>query len=367
MASKRPYEDGFLIALIILAITGLIWLFAPFLQALFFAAILATATYPLYEKFLPKLHNDPNKTAIVMSLMVVVILILPLTYLLTVASIEVGQTYGKVQTWMAEQDRGSLVSFNRSIMDGLGLPSDIQLQIAQQIEQNAEPILKFGQKVIVGLVQGIIGSTSSFITFVALAVFALFFFYRDGKTISHHLKVLSPLENVYDTMLMQRFSELSGTLLLSILSIAFLQGLTFTLVALFLGLPALFIGLAVAIASFIPIVGSALVWMPLTVFSLVNGHYTDAVVLVIAGAFINGFLIDNLARPMIMQKIARAYCHGRTSSQVTEHTLLTVLSTFAGLIHFGILGLFFGPVIAAMAIAIFEVYEHKNHHILDRS
>jgi len=114
-------------------------------------------------------------------------------------------------------------------------------------------------------------------------------------------------------------------------------------------------------------VGSALVWMPLTVFSLVNGHYTDAVVLVIAGAFINGFLIDNLARPMIMQKIARAYCHGRTSSQVTEHTLLTVLSTFAGLIHFGILGLFFGPVIAAMAIAIFEVYEHKNHHILDRS
>ncbi|GAB6035259.1 AI-2E family transporter [Galenea microaerophila] len=367
MASQRPYEDGFLIALIILAIFGLIWLFAPFLQALFFAAILATATYPLYQKILPKCQHNPNQTALVMSLIVVVILILPLSYLLTVASIEVGQTYGKIHAWLAAQDRSSLLHLNHQILDWLGMPGEVQTEITQQVQQNAEPILKFGQKIAIGLVHGIVGSTSSFITFVALAVFALFFFYRDGKAISHHLKVLSPLENVYDTMLMHRFSELSGTLLLSILSIALLQGLTFTLIALFLGLPALFIGLAVAVASFIPIVGSALVWLPLTFFSLANGHYTDAVILVVTGAFINGFLIDNLARPIIIQKISHIYCQGRSSSKVTEHTLLTVLSTFAGLIHFGILGLFFGPVIAAMAIAIFEVYEHKNQHLLDRS
>jgi len=51
----------------------------------------------------------------------------------------------------------------------------------------------------------------------------------------------------------------------------------------------------------------------------------------------------------------------------TNHTLLTVLSTLAGLIHFGVLGLFFGPVLAAMAITIFEVYERRHGVNLDRS
>jgi predicted PurR-regulated permease PerM len=39
-----------------------------------------------------------------------------------------------------------------------------------------------------------------------------------------------------------------------------------------------------------------------------------------------------------------------------NHTLITVLSTLAGIIQFGILGLFIGPIIAAMTITIFEVY-----------
>jgi len=367
MTSQKTYENGFLVVLIILATIGLIWLFSPFLQALFFAAILATATYPYYQKLLNRFNHRTNLSAIIMSSVIVCIIILPLAYLLTVTSIEVGQIYSQVQTWLSQQNTNSLLQINQQIMETLGLSQSFQQQIHHQINQNLQPLIKFVQQMIIGLLQGIIGSTSAFLSFLALAIFALFFFYRDGKAISHHLKVLSPLENFYDTMLIQRFSELSSTLLLSILGIAILQGLTFSVLALFLELPALFIGMAIAIASFIPIVGSALIWLPLALLSLAKGHYIDAGLITLVGAFINGFLIDNLARPIIMQKIAQTYCQSETRSQVTEHTLLTVLSTFAGLIHFGILGLFFGPVIAAMAIAIFEVYEHKNQHILDRS
>ena len=52
---------------------------------------------------------------------------------------------------------------------------------------------------------------------------------------------------------------------------------------------------------------------------------------------------------------------------VANHTLITVLSTFAGLIHFGVIGLFFGPVLAAMAITIFDVYEEMHRERLDRT
>lgn len=364
---QSPYENGFLILLIILAISGLIWLFHPFLQALFFAAIVATATYPAYESLLPKFKGEANRTSLAMVAGVIVILIAPLTYLLTVASIETGQAYGKIHQWLSHQNKESLLTFNSQIMHHIGLSQELQQQLLQQLQQNAESLIKFAQDAILSLVQTVIGSTTSFITFISLALFALFFFYRDGHAIAHHLKVLSPLENVYDTFLMQRFSQLSGTLLLSILGVAVMQGVTFALLAWTLGLPGLFIGMAVAITSFIPVVGLALVWVPLAIYSVFQGAYFHAGVISFFGVVVNGFLIDNIARPILMQKISTLFSSHLTPSQVTSHTLLTVLSTFAGLLQFGILGLFFGPVIAAMAIAIFEVYERKNTDLLDRS
>ncbi|HAG47971.1 MAG TPA: hypothetical protein DCL02_03570 [Gammaproteobacteria bacterium] len=54
-------------------------------------------------------------------------------------------------------------------------------------------------------------------------------------------------------------------------------------------------------------------------------------------------------------------------SSALDHTLITVLSTLAGIMQFGILGLFIGPIIAAMAISIFDVYAIKYADPLDRS
>lgn len=85
------------------------------------------------------------------------------------------------------------------------------------------------------------------------------------------------------------------------------------------------------------------------------------------GAVVNGFLIDNLFRPMLIRRIASALGGASEELAVANHTLITVLATFAGLIHFGMIGLFFGPVMAAMAITIFDVYAHKNSDLLDRS
>ena len=223
------------------------------------------------------------------------------------------------------------------------------------------------QKTTVFLLEGIVGTTSSFIALIGLSVFALFFFYRDGHVIAKHIALLSPLENRYDRMIMQRFASLSSVLTLSVVGIAILQGVSFAVVAWALGLPGLFIGMAIAVTSFIPIVGAALVWIPVTLYVLVQGDYVSALVLVFWGVVITGFVIDNIVRPIMIAKLTQTLGQAGEGLSVANHTLLTVLSTFAGLIHFGVIGLFFGPVIAAMAITILDVYEHKNSNVLDRS
>lgn len=367
MRSKSNLEEGFLIILLILAVFGLIWLFSPFLEALFFAMILATATYGLYLKILPKVKGSQDYASAIMSVIVFVTIIAPVTYLLLEVGLQVGQLYGEAQAWLSEQTPQSFAELNRNLIDVIPLPEATQLQILSQIQENSGKIIKFAQETIVFLVQGVFGSTTSFLTFVLLAVFALFFFYRDGASIAHHLKVLSPLDNYYDAMIMNRFANLSTILLLSVLGIAVMQGVTFALVAWFLGLPGLFLGMAIAVTSFIPIVGSALVWIPVALILAAQGEWISLAIIAFVGAVVNGFIIDNVVRPVMINKISKSLGSGSDELAVANHTLITVLSTFAGLIHFGMIGLFFGPVIAAMAITILDVYEHKNTDLLDRT
>ncbi|VAW44469.1 putative membrane protein [hydrothermal vent metagenome] len=367
MRDNRPYEEGFLIILLLLALIGLIWLFSPFLEALFFAMILATASYRLYESLLPHCKGSKTLAASVMSMLVFVGVIAPVTYLLVEVSLQVGQLYGDAQLWIASQNSESLTSLNASLLSYLPISEAAQSSALEQIKANSEKIIIFVKKTTVFLLEGVVGTTSSFIAFIGLSVFALFFFYRDGNEIAKHIALLSPLDRRYDQMIMQRFAGLSSVLTLSVVGIAVLQGVSFALVSWALGLPGLFIGMAIAVTSFIPIVGAALVWIPVALYAIAQGDVGAALVLVFWGVVITGFVIDNIVRPIMITKLTKTLGRAGEGLMVANHTLLTVLSTFAGLIHFGVIGLFFGPVIAAMAITVFDVYEHKNSNVLDRS
>ena len=119
------------------------------------------------------------------------------------------------------------------------------------------------------------------------------------------------------------------------------------------GLQALYFGVAMALASFIPVLGGILVWLPLSIYLFATVETVNAFIIIFFGAILAGILIDNFLRPVIIKKLSSSM----NRQSALNHTLITVLSTFAGIIKFGILGLFIGPIIAAMSITIFEIYQ----------
>lgn len=367
MRNTQNLEERFLSILLIIALVGLIWLFSPFVEALLFAMILATATYSIYERVLSKVKGSETLASSLTSLAMFFIVIAPVTYLLLEVGLQVGHLYGQAQDWLSIQTPESFKDLNKQIVEVFPIPETTQGQLLSQLQENSSKIIKFAQNSIVYLVQGVFGSTASFLTFMLLSVFALYFFYRDGKKISRYLMVLSPLDNFYDKMIMNRFTNLSTILLLSVLGIAVMQGVSFAILAWFLGLPGLFLGMAIAVTSFIPIIGSALVWIPVSIILSSQGDHVSAMIVAFMGVVINGFIIDNILRPVLINKISQTLEGAKDSLSIVNHTLVTVLSTFAGLIHFGIIGLFFGPVIAAIAITIFDVYAMKHEQILDKT
>lgn len=347
MSQKNKFADGFMLSLVIIAIISMVWLFTPFLPALFFSALIATASY----KYFLILSSKFSKTtaSFLMSMLVLVVIIIPISYILLISGFEASELITKLQTDFKITNINILID---NIAQRLPLSdNNINIMLAS-VKDNIPNILPTIKDALITILQNITATSLDFIIFMIIAIFSLFYLYIDGEQLVNKIKNLTPLENKIDDILILQFAQLSITLVGSTFIIAILQGITFAIGIAIIGLPALFFGLTMAIAGFIPILGGLIVWLPLSVYLFINELYFAAIFIAILGGGVIGGVIDNIIRPMIITKLSDKF----NQPSALKHTLITVLSTLAGIIQIGILGLFIGPIIAAMAISIFDAY-----------
>lgn len=367
MQQQHPYEEPFLLALLVAALFALVWLFGQFIPALLFALLLATSSYSLYTRLQQQFKLSVTTAAFIMTTAIFLLVILPVSYLLAESGRMGAELITHIQNWLAQQSPDSLAMLEQRVIGSLPLSQtiqeNIQINLHEQLPALAEKIKQASLWIASNLFSGLTG----FIGFMAIALFSLFFFYRDGKGFITRIVNLSPLTNHLDHFILRRFTSLSTVLTLSVLGVALLQGMTFAFMMFILNMPWLFLGLAYAVASFVPIVGGFLIWGPVAIYFLTLNEPVTALIIAIYSSLIIGIGIDNILRPIVIQRLASLHQPHDAGNNALDHTWLTLLSTFAGLLHFGIMGLLFGPMLAAMAITIFDVYEHKHRHQLDYS
>jgi len=105
-------------------------------------------------------------------------------------------------------------------------------------------------------------------------------------------------------------------------------------------------GTVMALLSILPVVGTALVWLPAAVVLILSGHIIGGIALILVGVFVIG-LVDNLLRPVLV---------GR-DTQLPDYVIL--LSTLGGLAGFGLAGIVIGPTIAAFFLSIWQMAEQE--------
>ena len=285
-----------------------------------------------------------------MTLFVTVLLILPLGYILLVSGIEITALINKLQS---DFKMGEISRITDEVIMGLPLSDSIREFIDSSLRNNLESIAIAVKDFSIVILKSITTLSSQFIFFVIITIFSLYYFYVDGPSFIEKIKKASPLDKKIDNLLLNQFSGLSLTLVGSVFLVSLTQGVVFAIGVIIVGFPALFFGVAMALASFIPVLGGILVWLPLSIYLFAIGESVNALIIIFFGAILAGTLIDNFLRPIIIKKLSSSMNH----QSALNHTLITVLSTFAGIIKFGIMGLFIGPIIAAMSITIFEIYQ----------
>ncbi len=108
-------------------------------------------------------------------------------------------------------------------------------------------------------------------------------------------------------------------------------------------------------ASFIPVVGTALIWIPAAAYLFITGDTTWAIFLTVWSVAVVGS-IDNLLRPLLMQ--------GKGNAGM--NTLMIFFSLLGGLHLFGLIGLIYGPLVFAITIVLFNIYEEEFQNFLDQ-
>ncbi len=178
---------------------------------------------------------------------------------------------------------------------------------------------------------------------LAISLFAIFFFFRDGDIIMNRVRRVLPFEASFSDQQIAKTSDLIRASITATFMVAIVQGalggITFALLG--LGAP-IFWSVMMAFFALLPL-GAGVIWVPFAGWLILTGHVARGIVLVAIGAGVIG-LVDNFLRPILLS--GRAQMNG----------LLVFISLLGGIAAFGLLGLVLGPVIMAAATSWVNAY-----------
>jgi predicted PurR-regulated permease PerM len=180
---------------------------------------------------------------------------------------------------------------------------------------------------------------------LAFMVFTLYFLLVDGKHLAGLVVSAIPIERTYTKMFMEKFGESGRQLILGYFLVSIYQAVVMFILCLIFKLQgALVLAVLTAIASFIPMVGTSLVWVPTSLILGFSGGVGRAVAFFLLAAFFVAFS-DNFIRPMVL------------GEKLKIHPLLIFFAIVGGLRIFGINGLLLGPLIVVIFFAAAGLYE----------
>jgi predicted PurR-regulated permease PerM len=318
----------------------------PFLGPIAIAVMLAIAFVPLHSRT-QRFVQSGSAAAALSTTLVLLIVTIPIVLLGISVS---GELRGLVQSLREQCGTQGVLNpylahWGESLMKRLGnylnlSQLDPYAVLLRWAEQASRSLLSVGAAVV-----------SNFVSFVMDSVvvfFSLFFFFREGRSIRQGLSEILPLNSDQTQRL---FTGIGDTLIANLyggIAVGAAQGILAGVSFWFLGLSAPILwALVTALASLVPIFGSALVWGPASIVLLLGGHWVKALILFMWGAAVVG-QVDTIVRPYVV------------GAHVKVHTLLVFFALLGGVKLFGIIGIFVGPVILSITLVVLDMLRSVN-------
>jgi predicted PurR-regulated permease PerM len=314
----------------------------PFLGPLLWAIFIAFLLYPLHVRLAARLRGKPQWSAALLTVLTFVVIIGPLTALSAAFAAQVGDLLQLVQDKVAGQTSGNVlnlanVPWVRQGLDWLNDTLDVDLaQIQGWITQGSREALQslasLGGRAFMGAVGTVVG--------FVLMEFMLFFFIRDGGEMISTMRELIPMAEAQKAKLFDHLAAVTRAMVYGTGLTALIQGTLVGIAFLIVDLPSpIVFGVIAALLGLLPFGGTALVWGPAALLLAIQGRWGATIFMLIWGTVLVS-LVDNVVRPMLV------------SGRANVGTLTVFIGVLGGLAAFGAIGLFLGPVVLALIIAL---------------
>lgn len=319
---------------------------APFLAAIAWAIVLAVASRGPWGFLRRKLPRWPNATAAALTLTIGLLVVLPAGLLIGVVTRQLLEVTNGITARLAAahvSSFGDLVAlpavahFLDGLKDRAGIgPEDFQ----RLVHGTMNRISALAPMLSAKLALGVLDTLMTFLT----TMFLLFFFIRDGSRMGKALLGLVPVGPEARRSLGLSLGGMLRAIFRGSLLCALAQGVVGGLGWWIAGLPVpVLAGAGMAVFSLLPVGGTAIVWLPGGIWLWTSGHPGAAIFLFGWGAVVTSFLADEVLRPMLI----------RGAGELS--TLVVLLGVFGGLAAFGLLGIFIGPMVLALAVTLVGV------------
>jgi predicted PurR-regulated permease PerM len=338
-----------LFAIVALAILGwvLFKIFVPFLGPILWSILLAFLLEPMNLKLKRKLRDRAGLVAGLLTIGATLVIALPAVVLAVMFS-------GQVTDLLARVSAAATRLHLSQPSDVMGLKPvasslewlEMHLSITtDQIQEWAVEAGRKGLELLASHGGALLLGFFGLVLNLVLTLFLLFFFIRDGAGMAARFQKLIPMSADRKERLAHQIGSVTRAVVVGTLVTALIQGTLVGIAFAVVGFPSpLVFGVITAAASLLPVGGTALVWAPGAIVLAVQGRWGWAVGLAIYGIVIVG-MVDNLIKPRLI------------SGKAQIETLPVFFGVLGGLAAFGFIGMFLGPIVIALALAILRFAE----------
>ncbi|HEV8332047.1 MAG TPA: AI-2E family transporter [Steroidobacteraceae bacterium] len=343
-----PWFRRVLVAALILGIVLLTFsVLQPFIVPLIWGGILAYVSWPLQQRLERVLRKRASLAALLTTLIVTLAIVVPLVWLILMVRVEAVEAYARVQAFLASKpslppalrELPWIGAWAEDMLRQLSAdPAAIKEQFVMTLEQSSVEVSK------------LIGGVGRNAAKLFFAVLSMFFLLRDGPRLVREARAI--LEGILGPRVHDYLDAIGATtqaVVYALILGAIAQGTVAGIGYFFAGVEApVLMGALTVLIALIPF-GAPFVWGTLALWMLVNGNVGHGIFLLVWGVLVVSW-VDNLVRPMVISNATRM------------PFLLVVFGVLGGVLAFGLVGLFIGPVLLAVSLAIWREWleEHQQ-------
>ncbi|HUR63055.1 MAG TPA: AI-2E family transporter [Candidatus Thermoplasmatota archaeon] len=307
-----------------------------------FVAVLALPVDKFWERMFP------NRVAAVFTMVTLLLII-------TVPLVLLGLTMYKDATRLADAVQGGeletlvngtldkpwaqkIVSMFTSETNATARQAFVDSKVHEAQHAIQETLTRFGT--------GILGALPEFFLAMTVILFVVYYVLTDGETFTAYVRRAAPLPGrQIDFLLHEARSGLNAVFMGQIL-VSILQGVLGAIGFWITGLPnAVLWGAVMAVLGLLPVVGTFLVWVPAGIYLIIKGQAWQGVFMLAWGAIVVMIVTDTFIKPKLI------------GSRADIHPMFVLVGVLGGAAAFGFIGLFLGPLLVGVTIAVLKVYE----------